>query len=99
MNNFGPDKVYGNGGNDNLYDLECDATYLDGGAGSDYFESYKDSYGVIGSTCDHLEADGGVTKSPADTIIGGADFDRALLSAADKATGVERVSRAAASAI
>jgi hypothetical protein len=86
---FGPDKAYGGGGNDDLYDIECDPTYLSGGAGSDYVESYQDSYG--GGTCDTSTND-----SPADTVAGGADYDRGLLSHTDTTTSVERVTRAAA---
>ena len=88
-NGWGNDKVYGGGGADNLYDWECDPSYLDGGPGADYIESYRGSY--EGETCDSYDANFNVIASPGDTVVGGTEYDRAVLSKADKPTGVESV--------
>lgn len=92
VNAWGHDKVYGGGGADDLIDLECDATYLDGGPGADYVESFHGSY--EGMNCDQYTETYDVVEGPADTVVGGGDFDRGLLSYADAVTGVERYSYA-----
>lgn len=85
-------KVYGGRGSDDIYDPACSVTYLNGGPGSDYFESYQSYFD--GDTCDaYVYRTDEVIVSAGDTVIGGAGFDRARLSAADEATGVERITR------
>lgn len=86
----GHDRAYGGGGSDDLFDIACSSTYLSGGAGSDYFESFQDSY--EGNTCDTRDSTtGNVNPSPADNVVGGSGFDRGTLSYADTTTSVERV--------
>jgi hypothetical protein len=93
VNAWGNDKVYGGPGADDLIDIECDSTYLDGGPGFDYIESFHGSY--EGTNCDYYDATGHIVPGPADTVIGGTETDRGLLSRADKTTGVERITMAA----
>lgn len=89
VNAWGNDRVYGGTGADDLYDIECDPTYLDGGPGYDYIESYVSSY--EGGTCDYYDQSGTIqSRGFPDTVIGGTEFDRAQVSRADQVSGVER---------
>jgi Ca2+-binding RTX toxin-like protein len=77
---WGIDKAYGGTGNDTIIDLECDPSYLYGGAGSDTFESWSSSFeGWHGSYCLYA----------ADVINGGEHYDTAQSSSLDRVTAVE----------
>ena len=79
---FGLDKVYGDAGNDTIIDRECSTSYLYGGAGSDYIESYRSSF--EGETC---------ATGAKDYVYGDADYDRALVNKYDAVSGVEALNR------
>lgn len=80
---FGLDKAYGDAGNDTLVDWECTTSYLYGGSGADYIESYRSSF-EGGYTC---------TTGSKDYIYGNADYDRALVNKYDAVRTVESLSR------
>jgi Ca2+-binding RTX toxin-like protein len=83
-NGWGKDKDYGDAGADRLYDYECDGpTYLNGGAGNDYLESYSSSFDGYGTACNRV----------ADTVVGGTETDTAKVDRLDSVTGVEHVTR------
>ena len=79
---FGLDKAYGDAGNDTIIDWECSTSYLYGGGGGDYIESYRSSF--EGETC---------ATGSKDYVYGDAGSDRALVNTYDAATGVEALSR------
>jgi Ca2+-binding RTX toxin-like protein len=78
---FGEDKAYGDAGNDTLVDSECSTSYLNGGSGSDSFESWWSSL------------DGAPCASADDVIDGGDGADRATASTNDSVLDVESVTR------
>ena len=80
---FGVDKAYGDAGNDTIIDWECSTSYLHGGTGTDYIESYRSSF-EGGETC---------ATGSKDYVYGDADHDRALVNKYDAVTGVESLSR------
>jgi Ca2+-binding RTX toxin-like protein len=80
---FGLDKAYGDAGNDSIYDTECSTSYLYGGTGGDYIESYQSSF-EGGETC---------ATGTKDYVYGDADYDRALVNNYDAATGIEALNR------
>ena len=65
----GVDKVYGEAGNDTLIDSECTTTYLYGGPGADYFESYW-TVGTYDCTPvkDYIDGNDGVDKAKASKL-------------------------------
>jgi Ca2+-binding RTX toxin-like protein len=82
---WGKDKDYGDAGTDKVYDVECDGpTYMDGGAGNDYLESYSSSFEGYDLT---------VCNQVADTINGGTETDTAKVDRLDSVTSVEHVTR------
>jgi Ca2+-binding RTX toxin-like protein len=78
---WGPDKAYGQGGDDYLGDSECSNAVLNGGRGDDSFGSYFDGY------------DGGSLCLDLDRIIGGNGTDTATVNAEDSLTAVEDIKR------
>ena len=88
-NGWGKDKVYGDAGADTLTDTECSPTYLNGGSGNDYIESWSSSFnGWHANVC---ATDYG--SSSADTVVGGTEIDTAQVDRYDSVTGVEHVTR------
>jgi Ca2+-binding RTX toxin-like protein len=80
---FGLDKAYGDAGNDTIIDTECSTSYLYGGTGGDYIESYESSF-EGGETC---------ATGAKDYVYGDAGHDRALVNKYDAVTGVEALNR------
>lgn len=80
---FGLDKAYGDAGNDTIIDSECTTSYLYGGAGADYLESYRSSF-EGGTTC---------ASGAKDFVFGDTGYDRALVNKYDAATGIEALNR------
>lgn len=83
---WGVDRLEGNGGNDTLWDLECDPDVLLGGYGDDYIESWTSSFDGYGSyTC----VTGGYPPPVADTVNGGPGTDSSKDDTADSISNVE----------
>ena len=78
-------RMYGNGGNDTLYDLDCGPnSHLFGGPGDDRIESFMDN--LEGSNCSEY---GGLDQ---DVVNGGDGTDSAVVNAGDEVLNTESTS-------